>query len=123
MKRTNTKEFHGLVMSHLIAGAYDCEDMTESDVIAHTFNRFQSEYNYAQNRIRIPNTQARVAEWLSGLALSVAYTYHDIIVLSEQWHGCTLSEKERDRACKQWFSMLAMHLMRAWRKQGLHPYA
>lgn len=102
MKRTNTNEFHALVRSHLIAGAYDCEGMTESDIIAHTFKRFESEYNYTQNRQRIPNLQARVAEWLSGLALSVAYNYCDIIALAEQWHETTLHDKDRNRARYHW---------------------
>jgi hypothetical protein len=50
---------------------------------------FDSTYNYPDNRRRYPATQARVAEWLAGLPLNIAYLNGDILDLAEAWHGET----------------------------------
>lgn len=107
MQNTNTKAFREKVYAYLL----DCADgMTPAQI----WDRFNKEYNYPDNQRRIPNLQARVAEWLSGLALMTEYTYADIIARCEDWHECTLTDKERDMVSERWFGFLAMKLLQLW---------
>jgi len=86
--------------------------------------RFDAEYNYEGNRRRYPNLQDRVAYWLSGLAINVAYTYADIEVLAREWHSPnTLTDAEVERCVDQWFKHLALHILRAWRAYGIEVKA
>lgn len=126
MKNTNTKAFRQTVYSYLCQSAYSFDETglpdTQANRAQHMWDRFNQEYNYPQNRTRYPSTQQRVASWLSGLAINTAYTYCDIIALAETWHDCTLTDKERDKVCAQWFDFLAMKLLQLWQTHGIDPH-
>jgi transglutaminase-like putative cysteine protease len=84
LMRTNTNAYKALIRAHILTGVYDYEgEDTEAARAAWIFDRFKSEYDYPNNRKRIPNNQARVAEWLSGLPLNIAYWNCDIRQLYE----------------------------------------
>ena len=121
MKNTNTSAFRAIVYRYLLDSIYseDCPATDDKSRAEYIFYRFQMEYNYPDNIRRIPNTQARVAEWLSGLALNIEYTYCDIIKRTEIWHECKLTDKEADTVIEQWFTFLAMKLIQLWRVHGL----
>lgn len=107
MQNTNTKAFRQKVYTYLL----DCADgLTPAEI----WDRFNAEYNYPANKVRHPNLQARVAEWLSGLALMTEYTCKDIIARCEDWHECTLTQRERDMVCERWFQFLALKLLQLW---------
>lgn len=107
MQNTNTKAFRQKVYAYLL----DCADgLTPAEI----WDRFNVEYNYPANKVRHPNLQSRVAEWLSGLALMTEYTYYDIIARCEDWHECTLTQRERDMVCERWFQFLAQKLLQLW---------
>ena len=120
--KTNSKAFRSNVQSHILNAIYDYDGPGDGRA-AYIWNKFQAEYNYPDNRRRIPNTQERVAEWLSGLPLNVAYTYSDIIALSESWHGEKHSEKQADRVCENWFNLMAFNLLAIWAAAGIDPHA
>lgn len=123
LKRTNSREFRAMVFAYLADAAYSFDDTglpdTQSNRARHMWERFDSEYNYSQNRIRIPSLQLRVAEWLSGLAINIEYTYCDIIARAEQWHETKLTDKQADAIIDQWFKFLAMSLIQMWNKHGV----
>lgn len=121
MKNTNTSAFRAIVYRYLLDSidSEECPATTDKGRAEYIFRRFQSEYNHPDNIKRIPNTQARVAEWLSGLALNVEYTYSDIIKRAETWHECKLTDKEADCVIDYWFTFLALKLIQLWRKHGL----
>tara|TARA_R100000234_G_scaffold6375_3_gene4324 strand:+ start:193 stop:582 length:390 start_codon:yes stop_codon:yes gene_type:complete len=52
---------------------------TDEQKIKYIFDRFYSEYGFMINRI---GKQKAIAEWLSGLALNIAFYYDDIIDLA-----------------------------------------
>lgn len=120
LKRTNTREFRGMVFAYLADADSSFEETGMTDTMTnrakHMWNRFNSEYNYPENQIRIPSLQLRVAEWLSGLALSVDFTYSDIIATAEHWRESTLTDEQAERICEQWFKFLAMSLLQMWKR-------
>jgi hypothetical protein len=120
LKNTNTKEFTRKVWTHLKSGAYDVdENMTFAEFAAYSWERFDSEYNYEQNRRRYPQLQVRVKEWLSGLALTVACYNGDIVNVLEEWHDCQLTDKQVDRLVLNWFNFLSFKLIQLWREYDI----
>ena len=84
--------------------------------------RFVAEYDYPANRLRYPNLQERVSQWLAGLALNIAFTYSDIIEISEQWHECKLTEKQADKIIDGWFYFMAFKLIQCCKANGVNVY-
>lgn len=83
-------------------------------------HRFEREYNYAQNRARRPNLQDRVAEWLAGIAIGIAFDYVGIERDANMLHAPhRLTEAQLDRVTGQWFKHMAHQLMRIWDKCGI----
>ena len=119
---SNTKAFRNKVYEYLIDSVYDCDNMSKAEKVKHIWNRFDSEFNYSQNKIRFPNTQERIADWLAGLPLNIDYKYCDIIARSEQWHESTLTEKESDIVCANWFNFLSMKLLQLWESYEINPH-
>lgn len=117
----NSKNFRDLVKAHILAGVYDFEG-DDTARARHIWARFNSEYNYPENITRTPNTQARVAEWLSGLPLHVACANWEILELTEKWEGRKLTEAQEDRALAQWFGLLAFNLLAIWTANGINPH-
>lgn len=122
LKRTNTKEFTAIVNRYLLDSVYDFEG-SDTEKAQHIWARFQSEYNYKNNRIRLPNLQDRVAEWLSGLALNIEFSYYDIRKRAESWHECKLTDSDAERIYHNWFPFLASKLIRLCEKNGCLVYA
>lgn len=118
MKNTNTNEFKETVFAYICDSVYDFEG-DQSTTAQHIRDRFESEFNYSQNRTRYPNMQRRIANWLAGLPLNIAYTYHDITEIAEKWHNCTLTEKQRETVQENWFNFLAMKTLQLWRKHNV----
>lgn len=120
MKNTNTNEFRQTVYKYLCDSVYDFEG-NQAETAKHICERFESEYNYKQNRQRLPNLQNRVAEWLAGLPLNIDYTYAGIIATAEKWHDCKLTESQADMICERWFAFLAMRLLQLWKLHDCEP--
>jgi hypothetical protein len=120
---TNSKVFRAHVKAHILQGVYDyAGEDSDTARACHIWAMFNSAYNYPDNVKRIPNTQARVAEWLAGLPLNIAFADCDILELSESWHGAAHDEKTAERVVANWFNLLAMHLLRIWSNAGINPH-
>lgn len=109
----NSKESRNMIFRYILDSVRDCEaeNMNDTEKAAYLWARFESEHNYADNRKRVPNLQARVAEWLSGLAIGIAYTNADIVSLAEEWQDCKLSDKQAERVIDNYFSFMAFKVM------------
>ena len=55
--------------------------------------------------------QAGLTEWLQGCALNVAIYNTDIVDVSEQLHGRTLAENQREKVVENWFPFLAAKII------------
>ena len=119
MKNTNTKAFRATVWEYLANSLYDFDGDFDSRV-ARLYEKFADEYDHPANRAyHGHNIQAMVSGWLSGLPLNIAYSYCDIIEVSESWHECKLTEAQADMICERWFDFLAFKLIQLWRKNGV----
>lgn len=117
------KRAHGVrndIYRCILDSTYDCDDMSDAERAAHIWQRFNAEYNYPENKRRIPNLQARVAEWLSGVALNIPIYNSDIIDTVERWHETTLTDKQATRVIENWFSFMAFRLMQCVRHYGVN---
>ena len=88
MLRTNTKKYQENFKNYFLE-VIKSEDLpeyikTDKEKVNFIFERFNSEYNHANNIRRTPNFQQRFAEWLQGLPLNIPYTYNDIIELAKK---------------------------------------
>lgn len=119
MKKTNTNEFRSQVQRYFADSVYDHEFAELGPAAAHIWERFDREYNFEANRKRWPALQRRVKEWLSGLPLSIDFSYADIIARAEAWHECKLTESQADMICERWFDFLAFQLLRMWRDHSV----
>jgi len=117
----HTQKLSDHIQTHILAGVYDF-DGDDTARARHIWARFNSEYNHPENRQRLPNTQARVAEWLSGLPLHIAFANYEILELWESWTGDTLTEAQGDLVIKLWFGRLAFNLLNLWRAHGINPH-
>ena len=75
-------------------------------------DRFVKEYCYQQNLDRHDNDMTKLmAEWLSGLAINIPYTYCDIIKLSKDLLE-TDTLKDEDKIIENYFNFMAIQIMR-----------
>ena len=122
MHSMNSKAARAVIFRYILDSVRDteCEGMNDSDKAAYLWARFESEYNYPDNRKRIPNLQSRVAEWLSGLAIGIAYTNADIVALAEEWQDCKLTDKQSERVINNYFSSMAFKVMQLCKAHGVN---
>lgn len=128
MKKTNEAKYRQTVLDYLCGSVYDYDEAMAANVLLsnteegrarYIRDRFEREHNYAENKRFYPNAQERVASWLAGLPLNIAYSYADIIELAERWHETELDEKQREMVCERWFEHLAFNLMYLWKRYNL----
>ena len=122
MNNMNSNAARAVIFRYILDSVRDdeCEGMNDSDKACYLWARFESEYNYANNRKRIPNLQARVAEWLSGLAIGIEYANAGIVALAEQWQGRTLTDKQAERVIDNYFSFVAFKVMQLCKAHGIN---
>ena len=84
---------------------------TDKEKVNIIFERFNSEYNYANNIRRTPNFQLRFAEWLQGLAINLPYNYNDIIELAKKLLE-TDKLKNENRIINNYWSFMAFQIIK-----------
>ena len=92
------------------------EHLTPDQKFIYIYNRFESEYVHEYNLRKFKfNKTLIMTEWLSGLAISCAFYYYDIIKVAKELHELDpeheFSEKLYDKICDNWFKLLAIHIM------------
>ena len=115
MLRTNTKKYQENFKTYILE-VIESEDLpqdikTDKDKVNFIFERFDSEYNYANNIRRTPNFQLRFAEWLQGLAVNLPYNYNDIIELAKKLLE-TDQLKNEDRIIQNYWSFMAFQIIK-----------
>jgi len=82
------------------------KELTKEEKIKYLFDRFYSEYGFMVERV---GKQKAIAEWLSGLAIHIPYTYNDIIELAKNMGSVNqnLSTVQEDRIIENYFNFMA----------------
>lgn len=121
--KTNTNAYKALIRAYLLDSICDYAGPETVEAKArHIWAMFDSQGNHEYERRRTPNTQARVAGWLAGLPLNIAYGNGDIVDLAELWHGETFDDVQAERIVSNWFNHVAFHLMGLWERAGIDPH-
>ena len=116
MLKTNSKQYQANFKKYILS-VIDSEDlpsktMTDKEKIDFLFVRFTREYCHEQNMKRYKNNYTLImTEWLSGLAINIPYTYHDIIKLSKELLE-TDTLKNEDKIIENYFNFMAIQIMR-----------
>lgn len=103
-------------------GFEDCEYYTDSqndsDLLRFTYNRFMSEKGW---QVKKDDLTVAVNDWLSGLALDIAFENHDILKLGQQWGelGESPSQDREEYFIQHWFNNLTWLLIDVRKKEGL----
>ncbi len=114
MKRTNTNDYKNAIEEYII-DCIECEDIelnTPKEKIEHLFNEFDRVANFAHNLKKFPNNQERLADYLQGLPFSFEYENYKILELAERLHECKLTEKQEETILSNYWSHIALHLLR-----------
>jgi hypothetical protein len=86
------------------------KELTKEEKIKYLFNRFYSEYGFMVERV---GKQNAIAEWLSGLAINIPYSYFDIIELAKNMGSVeyNLSKVQEDRICENYWNFMAYMIL------------
>ena len=116
MLKTNSTKYQ-LNFSKYILSVIESEDlpsetMTNKEKVFFIMDRFVKEYCYQQNLDRHNNDMTKLlAEWLSGLAINIPYTYCDIIKLSKELLE-TDTLKNEDEIIENYFNFMAIQIFK-----------
>ena len=116
MLKTNSTKYQ-LNFAKYILSVIDSEDlpsetMTNKEKVFFIMDRFIKEYCYQQNLDRYDNNMTKLmAEWLSGLAINIPYTYCDIIKLSKELLE-TDTLKNEDEIIENYFNFMAIQIFK-----------
>lgn len=90
------------------------------ELVRAAHHAFTTEYDYPENRRRYPNRQQRIAEWLVGLPVNIAYMNHDILTLAVAWGSIPLNftDRQADKIVDNWFNFCAAKLDQLFRASG-----
>lgn len=112
MKHTNTNEFKAKVKNYLLpiieTKSDDYETKIEGNPFAWCIETAKQEVPHEFERHGL---QEGLKYWLSGCALNIAIYNSEIVELAEQWHECTLTEKERATVIENWFNFIAFKII------------
>ena len=89
------------------------KNLSREEKIEYLFDRFNSEYGGKVGRTRNDTKQNVLAEWLSGLAINIPYSYYEIIELAKNMGSVNyeLSTVQEDRICENYWNFMAYMIL------------
>ena len=89
------------------------KNLSREEKIKYLFDRFNSEYGWKVGRTRKDTKQNVIAEWLSGLAIHIPYSYYDIIELSKNMGSVddNLTSVQGDRICENYWNFMSYMIL------------
>lgn len=124
--RINSKEFWKRFQGYFMECVTD--DGNEFDsvekALGYFWSRFSVEFNYAYNKKRIPNLQARIADYLQGLPFGFDWNYPGIIEAAKRLGTAdeNTPEKKLDKINENWFKWLAAKIMQFSEKNDINVF-
>lgn len=119
MLKTNSNKFKLNFRNEILADINeDVDHLSDSEKLHYLAETIEKQINYAYNLKRYPNTQERLADYLSGLAFNFCEAYPDqIIKQAERLVEGKFPAKKHDQIIENYFSFMALHLMRLIEKE------
>lgn len=90
---------------------------TEAEKATFSHARFMAEYGWHVKQVGM---QKALENWLSGLALNIAFYNSDILTNAKAWGSLpdNATEKQEDRILENYWAFMAMRLMGLWSKHN-----
>lgn len=114
-----TKNYQDYILTTLTED-YDGKPFkTDEDKINYLFNRFYNEYGWLVNSV---GKQKAMADWLSGLAINIAFTNYDIVELAVEMGSINEdpTEKQKDQIVNNYFNFMANIILKMEGRQWNH---
>lgn len=126
IKKT-TKEWNDIYFAYIMECIMPAEEMkssygiqknvnTDADRIKFVLDCFDSEVNYENNKRRIPNLEARIADWFMGLpsVISIDFENYKIIELCKKWGVVApdCDDRVEDKVIDGWYVFMAHYLLK-----------
>ena len=104
------KNYKNYILSTIEDDGWGKPLTTDKEKINYIFARFNSEYSFMIERV---GKHKAMAEWLSGLALSIKYMNDDIIKLAIEMGSIdeNPSEKMQNKVCEKYWDFMANIIM------------
>jgi len=114
-----TKNYQDYILATLTED-YDGKPFkTDEDKINYLFHRFYNEYDW---HIKRYGKQKALIEWLSGLAINIAFTNYDIVKLAVKMGSVDKdpTEKEKNQIVNNYFNFIAKIILKMENKITTH---
>jgi hypothetical protein len=119
MLKTNSNKFKLNFKNEILADINeDVDHLSDIEKLHYLAETIERQINYEYNVKRCPNTQERLANYLSGLAFNFCEGYPDqIIKQAERLVEGKFPEKKHNQIIENYFMFMALHLMRLIEKE------
>ena len=119
LMKTNTNKYRKNVFTEILENIDNDNNLTnpsKTDLINYAFNRFEKEFCYPNNMILYPNTQLRLGNWLSGLALPFCEGANYMILKQasrlHEINASELTDKQEDTIINNYFNHMALMMLK-----------
>lgn len=119
MKRTNSKDYQNAVRTYL--EPLIREQMEERGGSGCPFKwLLMTAQEELPEKFEQKDTHTGLTYWLQGMGMwGLDCVNEDIVKVAEEWHECVLTEKEQEKVVENWFTHIALMIMR-FAKRRLH---
>ena len=119
--RLNSKHVTTIADQYILDCIDTDEPMTDVEKLQYLADYFIESACYPYNLKRIPNHQARLADWLMGLPIGIDFEHYRIIQLAKEWQTIPqdASEKLEDKVIANWFNFMAFRILKLWEKYNI----
>ena len=117
--RKFTKNYQDYILSTITEDYNGDLIKTDEEKINYLFHRFYNEYEW---HIKQYGKQRAMTEWLSGLAIDIAFTNYDIVELAIKMGSINEvpTEKEKDQIVDNYFNFMAKIILKMENKISTH---
>ena len=116
------KPYYKLIKEYIeTAITSDTEKTNPKEAYTEIAKYFDSAANHAFNKQQIPDNQARFADWLQGIPLSIAFANWEILELAVKWGSLpeNASEKQEDKIIENYWLFMACNMGKFARRLGV----
>jgi hypothetical protein len=113
--KTNTRFYKDRIQAYIRECITLPNTNTTKQKVVQLLHHFDVDYNYDNNKKRMPNLQDRVGNWLQCCpsAISLPFYYVDMIADATRIHKAkALTDKEKEKVCNNFTNHLAYHILK-----------
>jgi len=94
----------------------------EKELMNHFVSRFESEFNHDYNKRIYPRIHRRIENYLLGLAYNFAYTYHDQMQQSIEFHDINFNEHNESKEYQWGYRKVTGKTINSWNEESIRKH-